>query len=142
MKARIWAESKPGQGSTFHVEVPVEAFRHLKETTGPLALVWTDDSMTRMLATRVIEKAGAVVESVSSADELKAHTRLSEAVFLVIDAHEAPAEVVKEIRGLARQARVIVIHGQTDPVSHPAADVIVPAPVKPAELRKALDASS
>lgn len=142
MKARIWAESKPGQGSTFHVEVPVEAFGNLKETTGPLALVWTDDSMTRMLATRVIEKAGAVVESVSSADELKAHARLSEAAFLVIDAHEAPAEVVQEIRDLARQARVIVIHGQTDPVSHPAADVIVPAPVKPAELRKALDASS
>ena len=142
MKARIWAESKPGQGSTFHVEVPVEAFRSLKVSTGPFALVWTDDSMTRMLVSRVIAKTGATVETVNSFDELKNHAKLTESAFLVIDAHEAPAEVVAEIRRLASEARLIVIHGQTDPNSHPAADVIVPAPVKPADLRKALEASS
>jgi hypothetical protein len=37
---------------------------------------------------------------------------------------------------------LIVIHGQADPNSHPAADVIVPAPVKPADLRKALEGLS
>jgi hypothetical protein len=37
---------------------------------------------------------------------------------------------------------LIVIHGQADPKSHPAADVIVPAPVKPADLRKALEGLS
>lgn len=142
MKARIWAESKPGQGSTFHVEVPVEAFRTEIITSGPLALVWTDDSMTRMLVTRVIEKAGNKVETVCSFDELKNHPKLAQAAVCVVDAHEAAAEVVAQIRDFVPQARLIVIHGQIEPNSHPAADVIVPAPVKPAELRKALDASS
>lgn len=142
MKARIWAESKPGHGSTFHVEVPVEAFRTEIITSGPLALVWTDDSMTRMLVTRVIEKAGNKVETVSSFDELKNHPKLAQSAVCVVDAHEAPAEVVAQIRDFVPQTRLIVIHGQIEPNSHPAADVIVPAPVKPAELRKALDASS
>jgi signal transduction histidine kinase len=142
MKARIWAESKPGHGSTFHVEVPVEAFRTEIIASGPLALVWTDDSMTRMLVSRVIEKAGSKVETVSAFDELKNHPKLDQAAVCVVDAHEAPAEIVTQIRDLVPRARLIVIHGHTDPNSHPAADVIVPAPVKPAELRKALDASS
>jgi ActR/RegA family two-component response regulator len=95
-----------------------------------------------MLVSRVIEKTGATVETVSSFDELKGHAKLTQAAFCVIDAHEAAAEVVAEIRDLASEARLIVIHGQADPKSHPAADVIVPAPVKPADLRKALEGLS
>ncbi|MBE2286272.1 MAG: hypothetical protein IAE77_22645 [Prosthecobacter sp.] len=139
MKAHIWAESKPGQGSSFHVDVPVEVFRTIVVSASPLAFVWTHDSTARMLATRVIEKNGSVVHAVNSLGELKNHAQLTEAAFLVIDAHEASAETVAELRGLAKAARLIVIHGQTEPNSHPAADVIVPAPVKPADLRKALE---
>lgn len=89
MKARIWAESKPGQGSTFHVEVPVEAFRHPKEhPLVDLALVWTDDLGRLACWPRELdEKAGAVVESVSSR-RAQSSREVSEAAFLVIDAHE------------------------------------------------------
>ncbi|MCX6855680.1 MAG: hypothetical protein NTV80_12340 [Verrucomicrobia bacterium] len=138
MNGRLWVESEAGHGSTFHVEVRVERFETEAAPDSRQAVLWTDDSMTTMLATRIIEKTGASVSSVASLEEQRQLPHLSATVVCVVDANVASADDLKSIRGLMPVARIIVLNGEAGRDGHEVADVVLSSPLKPADLRVAL----
>lgn len=138
MNGRLWVESEPGRGSTFHVEVRVERFGTEAVPLSRQVVLWTDDSMTAMLATRVIEKTGATVTTVASFEELRKLPQVSAAAVCVVDSNVASANDLKSIRGLMPAARLIVLHGEAGREGHEVADVVLSSPLKPADLRVAL----
>ena len=138
INARLWVESEPGKGSTFYVEVLADRFA--AETVPPSrrVLLWTDDSMMTMLATRVIEKTGAEVVIVNSPEGLQKTPNLSQIACAVLDATVVPADAMRTIRRLAPQARMIVLHGDASQTGPGLAEVVLPTPIRPADLRVAL----
>jgi len=138
MNGRLWVESEPGRGSTFHVEVRVESFEAETAPVSRQAVLWTDDSMTAMLAARVIEKTGATVSAVASLDELRQLPQLRATAVCVVDSNVASGDDLKTIRGLMSAARLIVLHCEAGREGHEVADVVLSSPLKPAELRVAL----
>ncbi len=138
MNGRLWVESEPGHGSTFHVEVRVERFGADAAPKSRQAVLWTDDSMTAMLTTRVIEKTGATVTTVASLEELRQLPQLSATAVCVVDANVASADDLKSIRGLMPAARLIVLNSAAGRDDHAVADVLLSSPLKPADLRVAL----
>ncbi len=138
MNGRLWVESEPGRGSTFHVEVRVERFGADAAPKSRQAVLWTDDSMTAMLAARVIEKTGATVTTVASFKELQRLPNLREIAYGVLDANGVTADTLSTIRNLLPKARLIVLHGTEGAKGLEVADVVLVSPLKPAELRVAL----
>lgn len=138
MNGRLWVESEPGRGSTFHVEVRVERFGTEMVPLSRQAVLWTDDSMIAMLAARVIEKTGSSVSPVASFDALQKLPKLSDISVCVVDANVATADDLKSIRGLMPTVRLIVLHGEVGREGHEVADVVLSSPLKPADLRMAL----
>ena len=138
MNGRLWVESEPGRGSIFHVQVRVERFGAEPARLNRLAVLWTDDSMTAMLAARVIEKTGASVSAVASLEELRPLPQLSATDVCVVDANAASADDLKAIRGLMPAARLILLNGEAGRGGHDVADVVLSSPLKPADLRVAL----
>jgi signal transduction histidine kinase/CheY-like chemotaxis protein len=136
--ARLWVDSEPGRGSTFYVEVSSERFEFEKAPQSRQAVLWSDDSMTAMLATRVIEKTGTTVTAVSSLGELQRLVTTSEIAYVVLDANGVSVEDLTATRRLLQKARLIVLNGSEDLKEHALADVVIPSPLKPAELRMAL----
>lgn len=138
MNGRLWVESEPGRGSTFHVEVRVERFGTEMVPLSRQTVLWTDDSMIAMLAARVIEKTGSSVSPVASFDALQKLPKLSAISVCVVDANVATADDLKSIRGLMPAVRLIVLHGEAGREGHEVADVVLSSPLKPADLRMAL----
>jgi signal transduction histidine kinase len=138
INARLWVESVPGKGSTFHVEVSADRF--VAETVPPSrrVLLWTDDSMMTMLATRVIEKTGAQVVIAHSPEDLQKTPNLSQIACAVLDATVVPADAMRTIRRLAPDARLIVLEGDASQTGPELADVVLTTPIRPADLRVAL----
>jgi hypothetical protein len=138
MNGRLWVTSEPGRGSTFFVEVTVD---RLVIETGPVsrtAILWTDDSMTAMLATRVIEKTGTSVQAVMSFEELRQLPQVSTYTLCLVDANVASTEDLKTLRDLMPTARLIVLNHEEGHPGYETADVTLPCPLKPADLRVAL----
>lgn len=138
MNGRLWVESELGRGSTFHVEVRVERFGTEAVPLSRQAVLWTDDSMTAMLATRVIEKTGATVTTVASLGELRKLPQVSATAVCVVDANVASANDLKTIRGLMPATRLIILNGGESLIGPEGADVVLSSPLKPAELRLAV----
>ena len=138
MNGRLWVESEPGHGSVFFVEVRVDRFVIDSAPVSRLAVLWTDDSMTAMLATRVIEKAGTSVLAVASFEELKQLPQVSASAVCVVDAHVASGDDLKMLRGLMPSARLIVLNSEDGQAGYEMADVTLPSPLKPSDLRVAL----
>ncbi len=138
MNGRLWVESEPGLGSAFHVEVRVESFGNEMLPLSRQAVLWTDDSMMAMLATRVIEKTGASVSAVASFEALQKLPKLSAITICVVDASVATPDDLKSIRGLMPSARLILLNSDTGRKGNELADVVLSSPLKPADLRVAL----
>ena len=139
MNGRLWVESVPGRGSTFHLEVQVDRFASEAAPLMRQAVLWTDDSMTTMLATRVMEKTGASVIAVTSLAELQRLPNAGSTSVCVVDANVASDEDLKRIRDLMPTARLMLLHGAAGRKDHEVADVVLSFPLKPAELRVALE---
>jgi two-component system, sensor histidine kinase len=138
MNGRMWVESEPGRGSTFHVEIKVERFGEDPVPQSRHAVLCTDDSMTAMLAARVIEKTGATVTTVASLEELQRLPNLREIAYGVLDANGVTADTLSTIRSLLPKARLIVLNSTVGANGFEVADVALVSPLKPADLRVAL----
>lgn len=138
MNGRLWVESEPGRGSTFFVEVTVDRFVVETAPVSRPAVLWTDDSMTAMLATRVIEKAGSSVLAAASFEDLKQLPQVSDSTVCVVDANVASGDDMKTLRGLMPSARLIVLNSEAGRAGYEMADVVLSHPLKPADLRVAL----
>ncbi len=138
MHGRLWVESEPGRGSTFYLEIPVERFA--PEAASPLrsAVIWTDDSMTAMLASRVVEKTGATVSVVTSLAEIRQLSHADSATVCVVDGTLVSPGDLKAARDLLPSARLVFVHGEATHDSVEGADVTLASPLRPADLRKAL----
>lgn len=138
MNGRLWVKSEPGRGSVFFVEITVDRLVIETAPESRTAVLWTDDSMTAMLATRVIEKTGTSVLAVTSFDELLQLPQARTCTLCLVDANVASGDDLKALHDLMPSARLIVLNSEEGQARYEMADVTLPCPLKPADLRVAL----
>lgn len=135
MRGELKVESELGKGSVFNVILPIEA---MAETEGGKVLVWSQDSMTRLLVTRVIEKGGCHPRVVASLSEWLNALRDETFQAVVLDAAETREMDMDSVLKAARGARRIVINREPGQGGSEGIDVALESPLKPAQLREAL----
>lgn len=138
MNGRLWVESVPGSGTTFYLEVKMERFAPEAGPVPQSAVIWTDDSTTAMLASRVIEKTGSVVQVVASLQEMRQLGHAASISVCVVDGNVLSPGDLREVRRLLPAARVIISHSGTVLDGIEGTDVTLASPLKPADLRRAL----
>ena len=135
MRGELKVESELGEGSVFNVVLPIAA---IVVSGGGKVLVWSQDSMTRLLVTRVIEKGGCHPQVVASLTEWLDALRDQSFQAVVVDATETRDLNMDLVLKAARGARRIVINREPGQGSSEGIDVALESPLKPAELREAL----
>lgn len=135
MRGELKVESELGKGSVFNVVLPIEA---MAETRGGKVLVWSQDSMTRLLVTRVIEKGGCHPRVVASLSEWLNALRDETFQAVVLDATETREMDMDSVLKAARGARRVVINREPGQGGSEGIDVALESPLKPAQLREAL----
>jgi signal transduction histidine kinase len=135
MRGELKVESELGEGSVFNVVLPIDA---IVVSGGGKVLVWSQDSMTRLLVTRVIEKGGCHPQVVASLTEWLDALRDQSFQAVVVDATETRDLNMDLVLKAARGARRIVINREPGQGSSEGIDVALESPLKPAELRGAL----
>ena len=135
MRGALKVESELGKGSVFHVVLPIEA---MVASGGGKVLVWTQDSMTRLLVTRVIEKAGCQARVVASLGEWQDALRDEAFQAVVVDATETRDLDMDWVLKAAQGARRVVINREPGQGGSEGMDAALESPLKPAQLREAL----
>ena len=135
MRGQLKVESELGKGSVFHVVLPIEA---MVASGGGKVLVWTQDSMTRLLVTRVIEKAGCQARVVASLGEWQDALRDEAFQAVVVDATETRDLDMDWVLKAAQGARRVVINREPGQGGSEGMDAALESPLKPAQLREAL----
>ncbi len=136
MGGRLWIESEPGRGSSFHVEFPaapaaVGACEHE-------ALLLSHDSTTEMLVTRVIEKQRHSVRVVKTIEDLDREHRARPVRWFLLDSSLLTPANMAFLATVKRCARLIVLNAE--PGKHPdgSFDAVLSHPLRPADLRQAM----
>jgi signal transduction histidine kinase/CheY-like chemotaxis protein len=155
---RIWAESEPGQGSTFHFLLPVAqaalgleaaAERGAAAATsgnGRLVLVAEDEPVTREMLRELLEDAGYSVAEASDGLEALESVRARRPDAIVMDVrmpHMDGLDAARALKGNPAWAGVPILGLSTldDPGAGRAAgiDAYLTKPVDAATLRRALE---
>jgi signal transduction histidine kinase len=139
MRGALKVESELGKGSVFNVVLPIEA---MAASGGGKVLVWSQDSMTRLLVTRVIEKGGCHPRVVASLGEWLNALRDETFQAVVLDAAETREMDVDSVLKAARGARRVVINREPGQGGSEGIDVALESPLKPAQLREAFQCRS
>lgn len=145
MDGRIWVESQLGRGSAFHVEIPAEAVDTPAVESSPdqerEALVWSQDMITQMVVSRVVEKLGHRVHIVSAYDEVRGELAKRSVEWLLLDGPLLSPESLSQLKEQAGRARIIVLNVEPGGWATGAEiDAVLPLPVRPADLRQILEA--
>jgi signal transduction histidine kinase len=135
MKGRIWVDSRPGEGSSFHLALPIEETPEPREQN---ALIWSQDSMIQLLVTRVIEKAGHHPRIVTTFDDLLRALRKERYQWILIDAAESKDAGMKSVATAARGAKLISINDDSGGGASDLFDAVLESPLKPTQLRDVL----
>lgn len=141
MDGQLWVESELGEGSAFHALIPAEVVsEHAGVNLPSEALIWIHDSMTQMLASRVIQKQGHRVRVVTSFDELEQARHQPSVRWALVESALVAAEHLNVFKELTRTGkRVIVLNGDAGKNYHEVFHAVLSQPVRPADLRKALE---
>lgn len=135
MGGKIWVESVLGEGSAFHVVIPVEVVEDCPERE---ALVCSNDTVTQMLVCRVAEKQGKHVRVVRSMEELEREQGSRPARWLLVDAALLEAEHLSKLRDMEDEAQVIFLNAEPGSPVTSGIGLSLPHPLKPADLRQAM----
>ncbi len=141
MKGQLRVESELGKGSSFVVIVPVESFANDTPEIGRTVVIWTDDSMTSLVATRVIEKLGLTVKPVQSLEQILALPKASSVMLAVLDAQFTSRGQLQAVKQSLSSARIILLNADPKQHQEDLVDVALASPVRPVDLRKAIEAS-
>lgn len=140
MEGRIWAESEVGKGSAFHLVIPAPAVVSSRVgTVKTEALIWSQDMITQMLVSRVVEKQGLRVHVVHTFEELQSELAAHSVNWLLVDASVMTSKHVEEVKKLRGEAQVVVLNAEPGWMPDAGFDAVLTQPVRPADLRQVLE---
>lgn len=115
---RLWFESDPGDGATFHLDLPLLDAPVISTTEGPRLLICEDDADAAELLREVLERDGYRADIASTAREALNAARSGEYRAVLVDLNLPDADGISLIRALragaeTRHLPVVVISGDT-----------------------------
>ena len=142
---RIWAESQPGAGATFHVILPV-AERESTDTRisraggGPLVLICDDDRATRDVLEELLAAQGYSVIACATGEQAVATARTHRPAVILLDLLMPGMDgwrVMAQLKADAatRAIPVVIVSGATDMES----EIAVPKPVDASVLLREVE---
>jgi signal transduction histidine kinase len=137
---KIWMESEEGKGSLFHLLIPIEVATDAGgQTTPRVALIWSQDSVTGLMVSRVIEKQGHTPCMASTYEQLLKEIQHRQLDWLIMDAGLLHEEQLQELKKLSGKARLIVLNTEPGWMEDVSFDARLGHPLRAAELRRALE---
>lgn len=115
---RLWFESDPGDGATFHLDLPLLDAPVVAATDGPRLLICEDDADAADLLREMLERDGYRADITPTAREALNAARSGEYRAVLVDLHLPDADGISLIRALragaeTRHLPVVVISGDT-----------------------------
>ena len=142
---RIWAESEPGEGSTFHVVLPVAeqertALRIAGAGAGPLVLICDDDHATRDVLEELLTDQGYGVIACATGEQAVATARTQRPAVILLDLLMPGMDgwrVMAELKAdpVTRAIPVVIVSGATNTNG----EITVPKPVDASVLLREIE---
>jgi CheY-like chemotaxis protein/HPt (histidine-containing phosphotransfer) domain-containing protein len=148
MQGRMWVDSVPGQGSTFHLTLPLQGTgveSHLNqrraELVGLKVLIVEDNPLHRHVLSRLLEKWG--MQPCEAANGSEGLAQLNAVDLVLLDQQLPNGEATVLFRDLRRHPRgkalpVIFISSLGCKADHEPNTSCVSKPIKPAQLQAAI----
>lgn len=115
---RLWFESDPGDGATFHLDLPLLDAAPTSQIDAPRLLICEDDADAAELLREMLERDGYRADIAPTAREALNAARSGEYRAILVDLHLPDADGISLIRALragaeTRHLPVVVISGDT-----------------------------